>query len=147
MTCQIVGDFNQNGVEDDDEPYFGQFKVVVGESGDTNFDGTINALDIDTICSAIQHDLTTVNMDLNQDGVVDTDDVEFLVGDILQTFPGDANLDGNVDSEDLVEVFVASEYEDGIEGNSTWQTGDWNCDGEFNSSDLILVFRLGIYRE
>ena len=146
-TGQIVGDFNQNGIEDDDEPYFGQFKVVVGESGDTNFDGTINALDIDTICSAIQHDLTTVNMDLNQDGVVDTDDVEFLVGDILQTFPGDANLDGNVDSEDLVEVFVASEYEDGIEGNSTWQTGDWNCDGEFNSSDLILVFRLGIYRE
>ena len=58
---------------------------------------------------------------------------------------GDANLDMQFDSRDLVQVFVAAEYEDEIQGNSVWATGDWNADGEFTSRDLVFAFQDGGY--
>ena len=59
--------------------------------------------------------------------------------------PGDSNRDGFFDSTDLVVVFVAGEYEDGIPENSTWETGDWNGDREFDTSDLVWAFVHGDY--
>ncbi len=59
--------------------------------------------------------------------------------------PGDSNRDGVFDSSDLIFVFAAGEYEDGIAGNSTWEEGDWNGDGDFDSSDLIVAFAAGYY--
>ncbi|MCA9212474.1 MAG: hypothetical protein KDB27_05385 [Planctomycetales bacterium] len=59
--------------------------------------------------------------------------------------PGDSNLDGAFDSGDLVRVFASGEYEDNVDGNSTWEDGDWNGDGDFDSSDLIVAFVGGYY--
>ena len=59
--------------------------------------------------------------------------------------PGDANLDGQFDSTDLLQVFVAGQYEDQQSDNSTWETGDWTCDGEFSSSDLVAALQHGAY--
>jgi hypothetical protein len=59
--------------------------------------------------------------------------------------PGDANRDGVFNSSDLVQVFQAGEYEDGIQKNSTWEEGDWNGDSEFDTSDLVLAFQTGRY--
>ena len=56
------------------------------------------------------------------------------------TFFGDSNLDGEFNSADLVVVFQAGEYEDGIAANSTWATGDWNGDTEFNTRDFVFAF-------
>jgi hypothetical protein len=58
---------------------------------------------------------------------------------------GDANDDGIFDSSDLVAVFQAGEYEDGIPQNSTFAEGDWNGDREFDSGDLVLAFQAGTY--
>ena len=58
---------------------------------------------------------------------------------------GDANGDGRFDSQDLLQVFQAGEYEDGVPGNSTWEEGDWTGDGEFDSADLLAAFRAGGY--
>ena len=58
---------------------------------------------------------------------------------------GDANADGFFNSSDLVQVFQAGEYEDGIDNNSYWSTGDWYQDGEFNSADIVFAFQLGQY--
>ena len=60
---------------------------------------------------------------------------------------GDANKDGEFNSRDLVEVFAAGEYKDGIEENSYWTTGDWNRDGDFDSNDLVIAFRDGRYEQ
>ena len=60
--------------------------------------------------------------------------------------PGDANGDGRFNSTDLVIVFQAGEYEDGIPQNSTYAEGDWNGDGDFDSSDLVVAFQAGYYR-
>ena len=60
--------------------------------------------------------------------------------------PGDSNRDGVFDSSDLVQVFAAGEYEDGVAQNSTWEEGDWTGDSEFDSSDLVLAFQAGQYQ-
>jgi hypothetical protein len=59
--------------------------------------------------------------------------------------PGDVNADGIFDSSDLVAVFVANEYEDGVPNNSTFEEGDWNGDGDFDSSDLVMAFTASRY--
>ena len=58
---------------------------------------------------------------------------------------GDANLDGVFNSRDLVLVFQANEYEDDVDGNSSWSEGDWNGDGDFTSADLVEAFRAATY--
>lgn len=59
---------------------------------------------------------------------------------------GDSNRDGVFDSSDLLLVFQAGEYEDDIDGNSTFEEGDWNGDGDFSSSDFVIAFMEGNYR-
>ncbi|MEZ6115845.1 MAG: FG-GAP-like repeat-containing protein [Pirellulaceae bacterium] len=62
-----------------------------------------------------------------------------------QRLVGDVNDDGRFNSSDLVAIFQAGEYEDGVDGNSTFETGDWNGDGEFNTQDLVKAFQEGAY--
>ena len=62
------------------------------------------------------------------------------VHNVLGTWIGDSNRDGEFNSTDFVVVFSAGEYEDGIEGNSVWNTGDWNGDGDFDSGDFVAAF-------
>jgi hypothetical protein len=69
------------------------------------------------------------------------------VHDLKKTFFGDADLDGEFTSRDLVNLFQAGTYEDGLPGNSTWETGDWNGDRNFTSSDLVLAFQDGGYEQ
>jgi hypothetical protein len=42
-------------------------------------------------------------------------------------------------------VFVAGEYEDDVEDNSTCEEGDWNGDGDFDSADLVAAMQTGLY--
>ena len=58
---------------------------------------------------------------------------------------GDSSGDGVFDSVDLIIVFQAGKYEDGIPNNATFAEGDWNGDGDFDSSDLVAAFRSGSY--
>ena len=58
---------------------------------------------------------------------------------------GDANDDGAFNSSDMVQVFQAGEYEDGIDGNSTFDEGDWDGDGDFTTSDMVMAFQSGLY--
>jgi hypothetical protein len=99
----------------------------------------------------LSDDARVVLTDLDGDG-----DLDFAAGtrlargaDGLSWFEnrviGDANDDGRFDSSDLVRVFQAGKYEDGIAGGTTFDEGDWNGDGEFNSSDLVLAFQAGTY--
>ena len=62
-------------------------------------------------------------------------------GDVV----GDSNHDGIFNSADLVLVFQTGEYEDSIEGNSTFEDGDWDGDGDFTSHDFVVAFQQGTY--
>ena len=109
--------------------------------GDFNRDGVLDVSDIDLFCAQVGQPADEPQFDLNQDGVVDSIDLERLIYDLMNTRYGDSNLDGVFDSSDLVQVFIVGEYEDDVEGNSTWADGDWNCDGEFDTRDLVFAFQ------
>ena len=122
-----------------------RFNVVNASApaADINMDGFVNVQDIDLLAAAIRTQGQSI--DLNEDGSTDQFDLQFLVEDVLGTTAGDANLDGRFDSSDLVLMFSASEYEDGIPLNSTWAEGDWNGDGDATTRDIVVAFMTGAY--
>ena len=109
--------------------------------GDFNQDSIVDVSDLDHLCTAIAQKRTLGTDDLHFDGIADRQDLDIMVRDILRTVLGDSNGDGIFDSSDLVKIFQDRQYEDQIEGNSTWSRGDWNCDGDFDSTDLVTAFR------
>ena len=66
---------------------------------------------------------------------------------IYRAIPGDSTGDGRFDTEDLIAIFAAGEYEDGIEQNSTWIEGDWNGDFDFDSGDIIEGVPCRLFRK
>ena len=118
---------------------------VVNVPGDFDGNATVDAIDLDLICAAIQSGNTDIKYDLDADLTIGWEDHRYLVEQVLHTSVGDANLDGQFNSTDLVSIFQAGKYEDAIAQNSVWATGDWNCDGEFTTSDLVAAFQAGTY--
>jgi probable HAF family extracellular repeat protein len=116
-------------------------------AGDFNNDCNLDVSDID----ALTEDILTGGMgeafDLNGDGTVDGTDRVVWINQLKGTFLGDSNLDGEFNTSDLVDVFAAGQYEDGIEGNSTWSTGDWDGTADFDTRDLVAAFAEGAYEQ
>lgn len=113
--------------------------------GDINNDGAWSVDDLDQLSQAIRSGTTTRRMDINGNGTVTPEDRRLWVESLANTYFGDANFDGQFDSGDLVYVFQAGEYEDGVASNSTWSDGDFSGDSEFDSADLIVAFQFGVY--
>ena len=114
-------------------------------SGDFNGDGTLDAGDINLLFAEIRNGTNDATYDLNGDSLVNTADRDVLVKTLIGADYGDANLDGVFDSNDLVTIFIAGEFEDGVALNSGWETGDWDGDGDFGSGDLVIAFQDGGY--
>ncbi|MEZ6119569.1 MAG: CAP domain-containing protein [Pirellulaceae bacterium] len=100
---------------------------------------------IDALTAAILEPNPPTWFDLNHDDKIDSNDRNYLIVNLLQTYFGDSNLDGEFNTSDLITVFQANEYEDSAVGNSTWKSGDWNGDFEFDTRDLVFVFQQGGY--
>ena len=112
-------------------------------TADINRNGTVDVRDIDALARRVRIARYSPNYDVTFDGVVDFEDQVRWVERLMDTYFGDSNLDGEFNTADLVAVFRAGEFEDAIDGNSTWATGDWNGDEEFDTSDLVLAFQRG----
>ncbi|MCA9200625.1 MAG: hypothetical protein KDA87_23960 [Planctomycetales bacterium] len=110
---------------------------------DVNRDSICNASDIDLLSAAVRNENPSPEFDLNSDGLVNDDDRIYWIQDLMNTWVGDANLDGEFSSSDLVEVFVAGQYEDGVGENSGWAQGDWSGDAEFDTNDFVVAFQDG----
>ncbi len=119
--------------------------TILAPSGDFNGDGVLDASDIDALTSAVKDESDDLAFDLDGSGTVDQGDRDVWVTDLRKTYYGDANLDGEFSSPDFIQVLQAGEYEDAVEGNSTWATGDWDGDCEFDTADLIQAFQSGGY--
>ena len=122
--------------------YACRIPVICPAIGDFDNSGDYSSNDIDLLAAAIAE--SDDRFDLTGDGVADMDDHAMLV-QLIGVSYGDANFDGVYNSTDLIVIFQANEYEDGISRNSTWAEGDWNGDQDFNSGDLVTAFSLGLY--
>ena len=116
-------------------------------SGDFNVDGVLSDDDIDLMTQRFLTGKLFRRYDLNLDNELDLQDRRILVETRFHTQFGDADLDGQFGTRDIVTVFAAGEYNDGLSLNSTWLTGDWNGDGEFTDDDLVLAFQDGGYEQ
>ncbi|RIK74873.1 MAG: hypothetical protein DCC68_22275 [Planctomycetota bacterium] len=103
--------------------------------GDFNGDGTINAVDIDTLHAAINAGSTNPIYDLDGNSAVNSADATYLIETILGTRRGDANLDGAVNRADA--ATVGRNY--GYSGAPAWAKGDFNGDGIVGVADVALA--------
>ena len=135
-----------NGVSWINSPvsYFAM-SVNASLTGDFDGNGTLDSEDIDELTRQSASLLHDPVYDLNEDSFVDSVDVDAWIKDLVNSWIGDANLDGEFNSTDLVALFAAGDYEDGLPMNSTWSTGDFDGDGDFGSGDLIAAFTDGGY--
>ncbi|MCA9151505.1 MAG: hypothetical protein KDA92_19465, partial [Planctomycetales bacterium] len=124
-------------------PNPGAYELSGVVPGDFNGDGNVDASDLALFAAGYR--AGDMQFDLTNDGVVDTADRDLMVFDLMKTTYGDANFDGVFNSSDLIVVFQAGQYEDGLPVNSMWATGDWDMDGEFSTSDLVTAFQTGAY--
>ncbi|MCA9172072.1 MAG: trypsin-like serine protease, partial [Planctomycetales bacterium] len=109
--------------------------------GDFNADGILTVEDLDSLTLAVI--APTIDLTYDVDGDLNLTDADRLywVESLFGTIVGDSNLDGKFDSGDMVQVFQAGQYEDGLLANSTWATGDWNGDREFDTRDFIFALQ------
>jgi hypothetical protein len=103
--------------------------------GDFTGDGVVDAADINVLFGAISSGNMAAEFDLNDSGVVDQEDVKFLVENIIGTSLGDANLDGKIDAMDLNQVGINWRRMDG----AGWEAGDFTGDGTVDAMDLNLI--------
>ncbi|MEZ6120479.1 MAG: hypothetical protein R3C28_28430 [Pirellulaceae bacterium] len=110
----------------------------LGNNGDFNRNGVLDQDDINLLTDAIVNESQLVRFDLDLDGTVNATDLNFWIKDLRNTYIGDANLDGEFSSSDFVEIFVSAKFETGE--RAQWSEGDWNADGIFSTSDLVAAF-------
>jgi polyhydroxybutyrate depolymerase len=126
--------------------FFSRHRLAVAVApGDFNGDGQLDVADIDALTVAVRGGSHPAEYDLNRDMRVDQDDRVAWVNEIRRTYFGDANLDGQFNSTDLIDVFGAGQYEDGVPDNSAWTTGDWDGTGDFDSADFVTAFQSAGY--
>lgn len=112
--------------------------------GDLNGDQVVDQADINRLMRSMRgQDTADSTFDLNGDGLLNRDDIQYWVGTCVGTSLGDVDLDGAFGTADLISIFAAGKYEDGTVGNSEYGDGDVNGDGETDSSDLIAIFATG----
>ena len=115
------------------------------QDGDFNGDNLLDSDDVDLLTQAVRMRRDQEFFDLTNNGIADDADRIKWVNQLRNTYFGDANLNGTFDEQDLVDVFIAGEYNDGTNNNSTWSEGDWDGDADFSSEDIVYAFIDGGY--
>lgn len=110
--------------------------------GDFDFDGDLDAADIDRLLAAQAGPVPPANplYDLNGDGVVIrtpnavSSDLDLWVRDLRGTQYGDLDLDGKVDFADL--LVLAQNYDVSLSG---WASGDMDGSMSVSFADMLLL--------
>lgn len=101
---------------------------------DLDLDGKVSAADIDALARNLGGDPSQFDLDL--DGVVDQDDLNYFLTKVLHVAPGDADLDGDVDLSDF-----------GLLKANFAQPGKGWADGDFNGNSVPDLVDFGLLKE
>lgn len=119
--------------------------LPIPDEGDFNFDGSVDHLDIDLLANEIKSTSGSIDeaiggspsssfiFDINFDGLVNSDDTDYLVRDLIGTEYGDTNLDFKVDLVDLDNLGMNMDMPGG------WLQGDFNGDCFVDLADLDIL--------
>ena len=102
--------------------------------GDMNLDGSVDAVDLDTLCSELVSGEVTESWEITGDDIVDAEDLTRFL-ELTDRLPGDADFDGQVSFADFLTLSVNF-------GNSkptTWSDGNFNCSGHVGFDDFLLL--------
>ena len=102
-------------------------------AGDLTGDSTVDADDVDVLFDEVRRSPSVTYYDLNDDGLVNTTDVTWLIENTLGTLAGDANLNGSVDADDF-NVWRSNQFQ----RCRGWATADFNGDGITDGSDFNI---------
>lgn len=144
----FIRDFDFDGDVDFGE-FYGDFLTIHENLGANRFRAVTSLVEVRSILFTVaidvdgDHDLDIVSDAGSHIHGGNRGGIQLYEQQIPQV--GDSNRDGQFDSSDLVAVFGAGEFEDGIDANSTFAEGDWNGDGDFDSSDIVAAFQAGTY--
>ncbi len=114
----------------------GRFVASEVLPGDFNQDQLVNRADVEVLYAAIAANSVDDKLDLTNDGIVNTIDVNFLVEELIGARPGDTNLDGFVDFADFL-VLSANFGE--VRQDLEWFDGDLNGDRIISFADFLLL--------
>ncbi|WP_428388475.1 glycoside hydrolase family 66 protein [Mucisphaera sp.] len=117
-----------------DDVYWNHFSIRLGPSlsGDLDGSGALDVADLDLLFAAIEDG--NADLDLTNDGLIDSDDAIEWVSNLFGSKPGDANLDRIVDLIDL--SVLASNFGQSVISNSH---GDFNADRSVDLIDLSIL--------
>ena len=102
---------------------------------DADGNGRIDDRDVDRMCSNVVGNRFSEETDLNRDGLVNTQDLDFFWS-ISGVIPGDFDLNGTVDVQD----FLTLSRNFGDNGR-VFSRGNANCTGSVDVSDFLILSR------
>ncbi len=110
-------------------------------SGDFDYDGNYDCVDVAALSDAIVHGSNKAEFDVNGDGATDANDLSAWLANAGAStlasggafLPGDANLDGSVDGSDF-NIWNENKFTRTHE----FCSGDFNADGFVDGSDFNL---------
>lgn len=108
--------------------------MLTAVSGDLNEDGVWDSSDADFLSVAVRDGLYAPHLDVNQDRVVDASDIDYLVEDVFRTQPGDLDLDGSVGFADFLQF---SQHFGAT--SAVWSRGDLDGNGATDFADFLQL--------
>lgn len=105
-----------------------------GVEGDFTNDGLVDVSDLDVLQDVLAAGDVDEFFDLTKDGAVNTDDLAYLVEELLGTVAGDTDLDGDVDFGDFLTL-------SGNFGNApaTWADGNFDANTSVDFADFLAL--------
>ncbi|MEM7317306.1 MAG: DUF4465 domain-containing protein, partial [Planctomycetota bacterium] len=124
-------DSSDNGMFGMNTPaYFAIDDIVFERTVDFDGDGEIGVMDINTLCAGVHTADASLDLDLNGDGSVTSEDVTEML-ETAGRLPGDANFNGDVEFVDFLVLADSFGQEAG------WSSGDFNCNGVVQFDDFV----------
>lgn len=119
------------------EAAYRQLQRLPAYGGDFNFDGTVDAVDVDMLGRQLAGGTQRLSFDVSQDGMLSQADLVELL-QVNERSNGDADFNGEVGFGDF--LILSANF--GLTGpEARWSAGDFDANGEVGFPDFLILSR------